>query len=62
MRLDGDFWLRFAFGLFGLVVAGWILATEPPGNYLRLPSVVGGIASLYVLTSAFVPALRWPRR
>ena len=62
MPRDVDFWLRFGVGVIGLVVAGWILATTPPGHYLHLASIVLGVASLYVLVSAFILALRWPRR
>ena len=62
MPRNSDFWLRFGLGLTGLVVAGWILSTTPRGYYLDLPSVLLAVASLYVLTSAFIPALRWPRR
>ena len=62
MPRDVEFWLRVALGSIGLVVAGLILATTPRGYYLDLPSVLLVGASFYVLTSAFIPALRWPRR
>ena len=62
MRRDGDFWLRVGLGIIGLLAASWVLVTTPRGYYLDLPSVLLGIVSAYVLASAFVPAIRWPRR
>ena len=62
MRRDSDFWVRVALGSLGILVAGWVLATTPRGYYLDLPSVLLVMASLYALTSAFVPSIRWPRK
>jgi hypothetical protein len=62
MSRDSDFSLRVGVGVIGLLAAGWVLATTPRGYYLDLPSVLLAIVSVYVLASAFVPAIRWPRR
>lgn len=62
MYRDPEFGLRIVLALLGSVTAAWILWTTPRGYYLDLPSVVLAIASLYVALSAFIPAIRWPRR
>ena len=54
--------LRFGLGLFGVLMGGYRALYWPADYGLHLPAMLYTFVAFYILLSAFVPQIRWPRR